>query len=414
VAGFSGGCKQSALKPINNLAAKVTSSRIDLLEYFKNGFALVIDDAAGIRRTLKTMLRQIGVVNTMEADDGDTALRTLQSRSNCLFILVDWNMPRVPGIEVVRELRAIENTQEVPILMITAETGRNQVAEAAEAGVNGYILKPFVAKILEEKIFAIISARSNPPEYVQLIKKGQDLMIHGDYEKAYDFFQKANTLRESARAHVAIGDVHDAWGDFDMAHGSYNAGISLNPMFLRAYLRSAALHLKQGNMDLALAALNKAADISPSNSDRHMAIAKIHLDKGNEKQALESFAKALRQGAHKAEEIAEELLKAGKTETSVLYFRASLQRDADNIHVYNRLGIALRRQGKWKEAVHEYNTALKIDPKDEGLYFNMGKAYVEGDQIKLAQDAFKKALGLNSGFNEAKDALNNLSRKVTF
>ena len=382
---------------------------MDLKDHFKDGYILVVEDLTNMRRTIRAMLKQVGLSNVVEADDGDTAMRVVSTQENCRFMLLDWNMPRVPGIEVVREIRAKGESQDIPILMITSEIGRAEVAQAGEAGVNGYIVKPFVAKTLEEKIMAIFEARANPPDHVRLLKAGEELVLKGDYDKALAFFEKARELRESARIHVSIGEARELTGEDEKAHVSYHTAIELNPMYIKAYLRNAALYQKQGNLDAALAAFKKVVEISPNNPSRHISIGNIYLKKGDLARTQEAFTMAVRQEAAMASEIAEELMKNGKDDMAEHFFRTSLLKQVNNIHVYNRLGIALRRQGKWKEAIIEYETAIKIDSRDAGIYFNLGKACMEGGQKERAFQAFRKALEIDPGFTEAKteiDALN--------
>ena len=374
---------------------------VNLIDYFKTGYVLVVDDMTNMRRTIKNMLRQIGAPNVMEADDGDTALEVLRGNGGCRFMLLDWNMPRMPGIHAAREIRADAAMQDVPILMITAEVDRAQIAQAGEIGVNGYIIKPFVANLLAEKIHHVLDARANPPEHVKLIKTGEDLIRQGQYQKALVLFEKAKEMRESARVHVHIGEAHEMIGDAGKAQAAYASAIQQNPQFLKAHVKSADLYLKEGNEDAALASLQKAVEISPGNSDRHIAMGKIYINKGDTAKAAASFGTAVKSESSKASEIAEELLKMGKPELAEQYFRDSLEKSADTIHTYNRLGISLRRQGKWKEAILEYEIAIKIDPKDEGLYFNMAKAYLEGGQLKYAERNFQKALDLNPNLTAA-------------
>lgn len=383
---------------------------MDLKEYFKDGYLLVVEDMTSMRRTIKAMLKQIGLGNVVEADDGDTALRVVGTQANCRFILLDWNMPRVPGIDVLREIRSTAANQDIPLLMVTAEMGRAEVMQASEAGVNGYIVKPFVSKTLEDKIRAILVARAAPPEHVRLLKAGEDLVLRGDYQKALVFFEKAKELRESARVHVNIGEARELTGDDSKAHESYNAAIELNPLFIKAYLRSAALYEKQGNLDAALAAFKKVVEISPNNPSRHFSIGNIHLKKGDMAKAQEAYTVAVKQEAEMASQIAEELLKNGKDDMAEHFFRTSLAKMANNINMYNRLGIALRRQGKWQEAIREYETAIKIDPRDAGIYFNMGKACLEGGQRERAFQAFQKALDIDPGLTEAKSELDALNK----
>ncbi len=112
---------------------------------------LIVDDFSTMRRIIKNLLRELGFNNTTEADDGSTALPMLKNGSFD-FVVTDWNMPNMEGIALLRAIRADPALQKLPVLMVTAEAKREQIIEAAEAGVNGYIVKPFTAETLKEKI----------------------------------------------------------------------------------------------------------------------------------------------------------------------------------------------------------------------------------------------------------------------
>jgi len=127
----------------------------------KNMKILIVDDFSTMRRIIKNLLRDLGFTNTAEADDGTTALPMLQSGSFD-FLVTDWNMPGMSGIDLLRAVRADERLKHLPVLMVTAEAKRDQIIEAAQAGVNGYVVKPFTAQALKEKIekvFERIEAR---------------------------------------------------------------------------------------------------------------------------------------------------------------------------------------------------------------------------------------------------------------
>jgi two-component system, chemotaxis family, chemotaxis protein CheY len=112
---------------------------------------LIVDDFSTMRRIIKNLLRDLGFTNTQEADDGTTALPMLQNTSFD-FVVTDWNMPGMQGIDLLKAIRADEKLKHLPVLMVTAESKREQIIEAAQAGVNGYVVKPFTAATLEEKI----------------------------------------------------------------------------------------------------------------------------------------------------------------------------------------------------------------------------------------------------------------------
>lgn len=117
----------------------------------KNMKILIVDDFSTMRRIIKNLLRDLGFTNTQEADDGNTALPMLRS-GDFDFLVTDWNMPGMTGIELLKEIRADAKLASIPVLMVTAEAKRDQIIEAAQAGVNGYVVKPFTAQVLKEKI----------------------------------------------------------------------------------------------------------------------------------------------------------------------------------------------------------------------------------------------------------------------
>ena len=128
----------------------------------KNMKILIVDDFSTMRRIIKNLLRDIGFNNASEADDGRSALPMLE-KGNFDFLITDWNMPGMTGIELLVACRASDKLKKLPVLMITAEAKRDQIIAAAQAGVNGYIVKPFTATVLQEKIqkiFARIEAAS--------------------------------------------------------------------------------------------------------------------------------------------------------------------------------------------------------------------------------------------------------------
>jgi len=117
----------------------------------KNMKILIVDDFSTMRRIVKNLLRDLGFTNTHEADDGLTALPMLET-GNFDFLVTDWNMPGMTGFDLLKTCRADPRFKDLPILMVTAEAKREQIVAAAQAGVNGYIVKPFTAAVLKEKI----------------------------------------------------------------------------------------------------------------------------------------------------------------------------------------------------------------------------------------------------------------------
>lgn len=117
----------------------------------KNMKILVVDDFSTMRRILRNLLKELGYINVEEAEDGVVALQKLKG-GNFQFIVSDWNMPNMTGIELLRAVRADDSLKHLPVLMVTAEAKKENIIQAAQTGASGYVVKPFTAATLEEKL----------------------------------------------------------------------------------------------------------------------------------------------------------------------------------------------------------------------------------------------------------------------
>ena len=117
---------------------------------------LVVDDSVTMRRIILNALERIGYADALEATDGEDALAKFDRSVG--FIITDWNMPKLSGLEFTRAVRARADGQTVPILMVTTRGSREDIVLAVDAGVNNYILKPFTPTVLKEKIDALLTS----------------------------------------------------------------------------------------------------------------------------------------------------------------------------------------------------------------------------------------------------------------
>ena len=112
---------------------------------------LVVDDFSTMRRIVKNILKQLGYDNVEEAEDGNQAFNKLKNGSFD-FVVTDWNMPNCDGLELCKMIRANESTKGIPVLFVTAEAQKENVVTAVQAGASNYIVKPFTADVLKEKM----------------------------------------------------------------------------------------------------------------------------------------------------------------------------------------------------------------------------------------------------------------------
>ena len=112
---------------------------------------LIVDDFATMRRIVRNVLKQIGFTNMAEAENGKAALKVLK-KENIDLILCDWNMPEMPGIDLLKAIRSDDELKKIPFVMVTAEAQKDNIIEAVKAGVNSYIVKPFTPETVNEKL----------------------------------------------------------------------------------------------------------------------------------------------------------------------------------------------------------------------------------------------------------------------
>ncbi|MBI4667074.1 MAG: tetratricopeptide repeat protein [Nitrospinae bacterium] len=378
---------------------------------FKNLTALVADDMFNMRRTIKNMLRAIGFENVIEAENGLKAWEIL-NKSKIDIMVSDWNMPEMPGLELLRRVRDNSRLRDLPFIMITAEVAEGNIVQAAETEVDGYLIKPFVAKALEEKIMAIFSNRENPSPFERNMKAGQVYMDSQQYDKAIGAFTESLNIRpDSARARFSLGEAHSKKGDMKEAEKWHKEAMAVNPQYIRAYEGLSAVYDNLGKSDEAVKVLEKASQISPNNPERYLEIGKLHLKRGDKEKADQALEMATRNAEHNPDihtQIGEVYLAAGDDSKAADAFSHSID-IFESVHVYNRLGIALRKKGQFDEALKVYQRAIKLEPENEVLYFNVGRLLMEQAFYRDAAEYFRKALDLDPEFAECKNMLSKVN-----
>lgn len=133
---------------------------------------LLVDDSGTTRRIITNLLFSIGLTDVHQAENGKNALNKLKNAGNFDLLITDWNMPEMSGLDLVKAIRSDPSLKNIRILMVTAEATRDAVISAAQAGINGYVTKPFTAATLKEKINRIASPRSVPQKEPPASKTG--------------------------------------------------------------------------------------------------------------------------------------------------------------------------------------------------------------------------------------------------
>lgn len=372
---------------------------------------LVVDDDDEMRRFLVATLRALGPRTIRQARDGREGLGLLKAHPTD-FVLSDWEMPEMNGMEFLREMRAESIWDLVPFLLLSANLTNEVATEAEDYGADGHLLKPVRQDALTDAVQKILEYRDVFTEIYIFASRAKALADASISNEARAEIRKAQEkYPENPMVWNESGLVLSILGDEEEAERCHKRAIELNRRYFKAYDCLAALYFNQKRFADARRILLEAVRISPRNKARHKEIGKAYLAEELTAEARSSFHEAVSQeknpGARHAA-VGEIFFAMGRADLAEYDFAQATRTDPGILHYYNRLGIALRHQGKVREAVQNYKQAIKIAPDDPVVYFNCAIALSELKDVVQARAALRRALALDPDFEDAQALLNRL------
>ena len=309
---------------------------------------------------------------------------------------------REMGIDVKQIKNAFSQAK---IIVLTADAEQRKVVLLHEIGADNFIIKPISVNTLIEKMAFTIKPQSKLGE---LIEEGKAFAANGSFENALKISRSILELKpNSAAGLLVMGDAFKGLGKRERAEEAYLKASKEAPMYMDPLKKLAQFYREAGDLEAELGSLERLDKLSPLNVVRKVDMGGIHLELGMEDKADTLFQQAMEQAHREAMARIEEVCtKIGeiyeKTDPAKAesYYRKALgaragKWDRSDIKTFTRLGIALRKQGKWSEAILEYNKALTVCPDDEHLHYNIAMAHAEGKQHDKAAEAMEKALELD-------------------
>ncbi len=296
----------------------------------------------------------------------------------------------------------------VKIVILTGDAERQRLVLLHEIGANNFISKPISINTLIEKIAFTVKPQS---KLGKTIEQGKHFVEIGNYEDALKVARQVLEMKPNSAAGLLIlGDAYKGLKKNDKAVEAYEEASRQAKMYLEPLKKLAIFFRDIGDQENELKYLEKLDRLSPLNVERKVEIGSIHVGLGNEEKADELFEIALGQAKKEAMIYIEELsTRIGdiytqkNPEKAEKFYRKALDTkgkdlDKSDIKTFNLLGIALRKQGKWRDAISEYQKALQISPEDENLYYNAAMAYAEGRDYRKALNSLAKCLSINPDF----------------
>ncbi len=381
-----------------------------IIDYLNNrGHLICITDDAQFTTLLRTtVMKQLGQnADVLTAtSDPDQALRIIRQVSGHKTMPLVFLERMIGGTDMGFTVRQLKNAfPDLRIVMLTSEAERQRLVLLHEIGADNFITKPISINGLIEKIASTIKPQG---KLGQLLERARTLVAQGNPQQALKVCKQLLEIKaDSAAAFLVVGDAFRALGKLERARDAYEEASRNAEMFLEPLRRLADLHEQMGDSAKRLHYLERLDQLSPLNVERKVDMGEIQLALGNEEAAGQLFEnavtlatkEALRYIGEVASRVAALYAEKNPQEAEKFLRRALEAKGAylskEDIGTFNRLGILLRNQGKWKEALVEYQKALKVAPDDENLYYNMGMACAEGKEFREAQVYMLKALAIN-------------------
>ncbi|EFL50427.1 response regulator receiver protein [Solidesulfovibrio fructosivorans JJ]] len=386
---------------------------------FNGVFLVVSNDALFNKNLLSTLQRHLGikqdcVYNAATIEALHKEIKALRSKSNKVLLFIERELNGRNMADLIRYIKT-DYSNEVYVVVLTTEVERDKLVLLHELGADNIITKPISPDTLVEKIAFTVKPRGQLGE---LMDQGrQSLEMGNPLEAAKIAKQVLEIKANSPSGLLLMGDALREMGKRDEALRAYTQAEKGARLFLDPLKKIAALHHDEGNTAEELKFLERLDKLSPLNVDRKVDIGTGYVKLGDTDKAKAAFDQAVRIATKDAldalsrvtQTIAARCMDAAP-ELSEQYLRQTLNTrknmlDRSDIETFNRLGLMLRRQGKWQEAITEYRRALKISPEDAGLFYNISMALTEGKQYIEAYQYLDRALSLNADLWRTSEAI---------
>lgn len=338
-----------------------------------------------------------------DADRLLQTVRTFTSTKNTPLLLIEQSIKTRDLTYMLRQLKT--GFPELWIIVITRETNKHRFILMHESGVDNCIIKPIGVQGLIEKLAFTIKPYG---KLGRVLEWARTLMAQGENLRALQVCKQALDLKaNSAAALLIIGDIFRGMKQWDKACEAYETASRSSDMYLEPLRKLTEVYEEMGNSAKRLEYLERLDALSPLNVERKLTMGEIYLQLGKNDDAKKSFTQAVILSDREASEYVSgvayrvaDVYMDKDPETAAEFLKRGLDAKkefwgVDDLRTFNRIGILLRRVGKWAEAVEEYKKALKVAPNDESLHYNLGMALAEGQDFEGARKSMLKALALN-------------------
>lgn len=381
---------------------------------------LLIEGEVRIRHLLSAMLQGAGAKTVHNAPGGKAGQEVLLNQAVDV-VVCDWNAPELNGVEFLRSVRGLPVTKYLPFLMMSpaGQLKEEELAAARDFDVDGHLFKPITQEDLQAGVRGAVGRYNAMAKAYTHLARAAAYVDIGESDEARQEIRAAQLAGgESARVWSEAGNLLAAIGAPAEAKECYRRSIEFDRGYARAYDKLGAILEEEGDSEAALKFLTASTQMSPRNRERQFTLAKAMLARGDVEGARAAVHRGIEAeggAAHRSAvsaAAAEFFMSAGRADLAEEEYAFALEGDPANVHYFNRLGIAFRRQKKYKEAVDNYRKAIQVVNNDPVLYYNLAIALAESGQIPQAVGTLRRALVLDPHFKAAEDLLRRIEARA--
>jgi len=370
---------------------------------------LIVDDMPSMTKFVHKMMKTLGYGKEyFFAHSGREALEILDSEEVDIIFL-DYNMPEMPGGEVLSRIREDRNLRDIPVIMVTAEAYSDFVAETGESEVDAYILKPITVHVLEKKIGDVVEKFNNPPPMIYHLKRARIFEESGDYESAINEAQLSIEANPNATKPIReLGYIYYKNNELEKARNWLEKAAELNKLDVFAFHYLGQIYLKQENIEKAVYYLDKAMAISPRHLERGLDFAKILVQMGRKKKAVQVFNKSLELSTSTPElkeEIIDYCIENELNSYSVKLLEPLIQDQPNRADLLFKLGIQLEKMEEITRAIAHLTRASQIDKENMEIKIHLAKDYLSMNKPMLAEKPLKEILSAQPDHENARELL---------
>lgn len=392
---------------------------------YQNMSVLLVDNYTMSIDTLTTYLEPFKFYRVWTAKNGDEALQVLAEREVNLLITA-WKMKPMSGLQLLERVRKTPAFQKLPVLLMMDNADKTLRAMAAKAGATGLLKLPLDPKTLVKATEAVLEEFIDPAEEEFLVNldKARKAKRRNRTKEAIAAYRAALAAKHDQQTALSLATLLQEAGQTQEAEQLYMEMIRTDPTMLKPYIGLAGIYEQTDRLTHALKVLATAMRVATQRKDSgdtraslYFYMGEIELKLQHLKEALGMFQKATEAAPDDLElqvKIGDKLAANGNLSESEHFYRMALERNPALAHVYNRLGIACRKQGKIEAALALYQKALSFHPDDENLIYNMARCHYETGAYQQVVDVIRRALQINPEFTEAQHLMDVCLHRLGF